>query len=74
MDSHNYGERMTRLRAFFVHLTRVRTPNHTDLVQRLEKLERYPAPRPSVVPLRAKVQSVDAWINRWAPEHKRKAS
>jgi len=35
----------TRVKAFFVHLTRVRTPNHSDLRDRLLKLEKYDGPR-----------------------------
>jgi hypothetical protein len=68
---------MSRLRAWWLHLSRVRTPHHSDLVARLQKLPKYRAPRPSVDVIRQPIALVkprltdDDWYARYAPDHRK---
>jgi hypothetical protein len=67
----------TRVKAFFRHLSRVRTPHHSDLVARLQKLPKYRAPRPSVEVIKRPIALVkprlsdDEWYARYAPDHRK---
>ena len=66
-----------RVKAFVVSLwSRLydfREANHTSIVKAMAALPKYPAPRPCVHPVPAKVLSLEEWILRHAPEHKRSA-
>ena len=63
--------------AFVRHLSRVRTPHHSDLVARLQALPKYRAPRPSVSVMRKPIKLLkprltdDEWYARYAPDHRK---